>query len=512
MAQARLALIALSLIKFIIPFYLQSDFYQPHRDEFLYLVEADHLDWGYLEVPPLLSVFSWVTDFFGSSMFYIKLWPSLFGALTYYLTGSIILSLGGKVYALLLAFLPFVFGVYLRVHFLFQPNFLEIFFYTAIAYSLVRYFQSFQNKWLYVFGLSAGLGMLSKYSIAFFIISVVVALAFTGNRSIFKNRHFYFSGIFACLIFLPNFLWQYIHRFPVINHMNELQETQLQYISPLSFLADQLLMNLPTFFIWIAGLYYVFSSPKGKKYSFLGIAYFLLIFILIVMHGKNYYSLGAYPYLFAFGALHLENWVTAKAAFWKYVMVLFAAIIGIILLPMALPIARPARLAAFYKTMQFEKSGLLKWEDLQNHSLPQDFADMIGWKETAEKVSAVYHEIPESEQKQTLIYCRSYGMAGALNLYASQFNLPEVHSDNGTFLLWMPDNYNVKHLIFIGHSMPDSADIVFEQFDQKRIVDSLNYPMAREHGIKIIVYKNGNAQVDSLISAGIHDMKSKFTR
>lgn len=126
----------LAFLKFIIPFFLQNNIYQPHRDEFLYLAEAHHMAWGYMEIPPLLSVFAWISNFFGSGIFWIKFWPSLFGAFTFLIAGKIIISLGGKTLALILGFLPFIFGAYLRVHFLFQPNFLEIFFWTLIAYNI----------------------------------------------------------------------------------------------------------------------------------------------------------------------------------------------------------------------------------------------------------------------------------------------------------------------------------------------------------------------------------------
>lgn len=98
--------------------------------------------WGYMEVPPLLSVFAWLTNLFGGGFFWIKLWPSLFGALTFLVVRRTVLSLGGKQFALLLSFLPFVFGAYLRTNYLFQPNFLDVFFWTLMAYALIRYVQS----------------------------------------------------------------------------------------------------------------------------------------------------------------------------------------------------------------------------------------------------------------------------------------------------------------------------------------------------------------------------------
>src|SRR5512147_2237830 len=96
----------LTFIKLIVPFFLQNSFYQPHRDEYLYLAEANHMAWGYMEVPPLLSVFAWITNFFGGSLFWIRIWPALFGALTFFLVGKIILSLGGKSFALILGWFP----------------------------------------------------------------------------------------------------------------------------------------------------------------------------------------------------------------------------------------------------------------------------------------------------------------------------------------------------------------------------------------------------------------------
>jgi len=150
-------LIALAIIKFVLPFLLQSSAYEPHRDEFLYVAEGNHLAWGYMEIPPLLSVFAWLTNIFGGGLFWIKFWPSLFGSLTFVIVGNIVLSLGGRSFALLLSFLPFVFGVFLRMHFLFQPNFLEVFFWTMLGYSMIRYIQTEKPKWLYIFGGYAGI-------------------------------------------------------------------------------------------------------------------------------------------------------------------------------------------------------------------------------------------------------------------------------------------------------------------------------------------------------------------
>jgi len=160
-------LFLLVLLKLVIPWFLQDASFQPHRDEYLYLAEGRHLAWGYMEVPPLLSCFAALTDAAGGGLFWIKIWPVLFGAFTFLLVGKIVLSLGGGVYALVLGWLPFVLDGYLRLFFLFQPNFLEVFFWTAIGYCVIRFIQTGRTVWLYGFGLCVGLGMMSKYSVVF---------------------------------------------------------------------------------------------------------------------------------------------------------------------------------------------------------------------------------------------------------------------------------------------------------------------------------------------------------
>jgi 4-amino-4-deoxy-L-arabinose transferase-like glycosyltransferase len=191
----------LAFIKFLLPFLLQDALYEPHRDEFLYLAEGAHPAFGFMEVPPLLSVFAWITKLLGNGMFWIKFWPSAIGALNFVLVGKIIISLGGKRFAVFLLFCCFLFSAFIRVHFLFQPNFLEIFFYTIIAWGLIQYVQTHENKWLYVTGIGAGLGMLSKYSVAFYLISLIPAILITRERKVFKNPHLYYAIGLAFVIF-----------------------------------------------------------------------------------------------------------------------------------------------------------------------------------------------------------------------------------------------------------------------------------------------------------------------
>ncbi|HZZ75277.1 MAG TPA: glycosyltransferase family 39 protein [Puia sp.] len=499
----------LALIKFTLPFFLQNPVYEPHRDELLYLAEGSHPAFGFMEVPPMLSIFAWITQHLGNSMFWIKCWPSLIGALNLILIGKIVISEGGKSFSLLLLFCCFFFTAYLRVHFLFQPNCLEIFFYSFISFGLVRYIQTSENKWLYLTGVGAGFGLLSKYSVAFYIISLLPALLLTKQRIIFRNKHLYYSLGLAFVIFLPNLIWQILHHFPLLYHMHELASTQLQYLSPADFLKDQLLMFLPCCYIWITGFFYLLLNPKGRAYLFLCWAYLGVIAILLWFHGKNYYALGLYPVLFGFGSLAIEQWTIRSRFLLRYIFTGLTVLSGIYFIFIALPVMAPKKLAAFYEKTHAKGTGFLKWEDQRDHLLPQDFADMQGWDEMAQKTAAAFHSLDSVQQRNTFIFCDNYGMAGAINYYRKKYHLPEAYSDNASFLYWIPDTLTFQNFILL-ESDPNEMQYPFiKDFSKATLTDSVTNPYARENGTAIVLLVGANEKFKKFFTDKIRSDQRK---
>jgi 4-amino-4-deoxy-L-arabinose transferase-like glycosyltransferase len=510
MQKANRLLYLLAFVKLILPFFLQNPVYEPHRDELLYLAEGSHLAFGYMEVPPLLSVFAWLTHLFGDGMFWIKIWPSLFGTFNFLLAGKITVHFGGKSYAIILLFLSFIFSVFLRVHFLFQPNFLEVFFYTVIAYGLVRYVQTSGNKWLYVAGIGAGLGMLSKYSVAFYLFALFIALLLTPQRKVFRNRHLYYALGISIILFLPNFIWQYTHHFPVIFHMNELRQQQLQYVPPSSFLKDQLLMFFPCCMVWLSGLIFLLTARQGRPFLFLAWAYIGVIAILLWFHGKNYYALGLYPVLLAIGSYAIEKWTEKRLYFLRYVIRNWAILSGVYFTIIMLPPLKPAAMALLYRKMHTENTGALRWEDLKNHPLPQDFADMLGWEEIAAKMGSAYHSLNKDDKSQTVIFCDNYGMAGAVNYYRKKYDLPEPYSDNASFLYWLPDHMPMHNLVLITDDTAEMHHEFIKEFSSAILYDSITSPYARERGDLIIILKGANDRFKKFFEDKIETDKKKL--
>ncbi len=488
----------------MLPFIVQSPVFELQRDEFLYYQQGLHPALGYLENPPLISYLGTISSWLGGTAHWIKFWPAIFGAATVVVTGLLAAALGGKKFAQLLAGICICSGAYLRTHALFQPNILDVFFWTLAVYFIVRYINEQQTKFLYWYATSIAVGFWGKYSVLFIAAGIVAGLLLTPHRKIFAEKKLYTASLMGLLIILPNIWWQYDHNWSLIHHMQELQDTQLKFGNPLDFLKDQLLMLLPVLIIWVAGLAWLL---KNKQWRFLAYTYFFILLLLIAGRGKSYYALGIYPTLLAAGAVAWQQW-TQKRTWARYIIGIIIIGFTWLILPLLLPTRTPEKLAALYKKIGMEN----KWEDHKVHPLPQDFGDMLGWKELTEKAEhAFYIGLPDTAKCCTVIYCDNYGQAGALKFYGEHALFRKrVITDNGSFLLWIPDSLSFKHVLLITEKMPAKDDPVFSRFESFRVMDSVTSPLSRQFGNKIIFFKNAAPGAAAFFKSSIDKEKKEF--
>jgi hypothetical protein len=242
--------------------------------------------------------------------------------------------------------------------------------------------------------------------------------------------------------------------------------------------------------------------------NYIGLAYAFVIVLLLVGHGKNYYSLGVYPILFAFGAYRLEQFTLSKRRILRYAFVLIPLILGVLIVPIALPVFPPKQLAAFYEKAGTKNTGALRWEDQQNHNLPQDFSDMLGWEEMAKKMATAYNMLDSNEKKHCTLFCDNYGMAGAVNYYGKKYGLPQAYSDNASFLYWMPDSLRIENLVLITDDQQEMTHPFIKSFTSAQVVDSVTSPFARERGDLIILFKGANEKFAAYFSKKMERKKA----
>ncbi|MFX5634206.1 glycosyltransferase family 39 protein, partial [Acinetobacter baumannii] len=85
--------------------------------------------------------------------------------------GKIVIQLKGNSTAVFIACLSFLCSGFLRMNILFQPNFLDVFFWTLSSYFIICWIDTDDKKFLYYLGTCFGFAILGKYTTAFYIIS-----------------------------------------------------------------------------------------------------------------------------------------------------------------------------------------------------------------------------------------------------------------------------------------------------------------------------------------------------
>ncbi|WP_345112630.1 ArnT family glycosyltransferase [Hymenobacter algoricola] len=482
----RLVPLLFAALKFGLGFALTSRVYELHRDEYLYLNYGRHLAWGYLEVPPLTALQSWLTLALGGGYFWVKFWPLLWGAATVYVVGRAAQRLGGGRWAQLLACLSYLVGAYARLNFLFQPNSFEVFSFTLSCYWLMVYLQQHRPRYLYGIGLVLGLSLLNKYTAFFFIGALLAGLLLTPQRRLLLTWRAAAAAGLALLLWLPNLLWQLRHGIPFRHHMALLHDTQLVHVGAADFWKDQLLMCFPALGVWLPGLLALLLYRPLRPYRAVGFLFLAGLLILTVLHGKSYYALGYYPILFAAGAVWWQQWLAPRP---RLARVLRPALPGLLLLlavplfPYVYSVYPPARMQAIGRA--YRSTGVHRWEDGQNHPLPQDYADMLGWQELADKTWQVYRSLPDSTRARTLILCDNYGQAGAINYYNRHRALPAAQSFNGSYLYWFPPRPAppYRYVIRVQEQERDNA-ARYARWQRRAAV--LN-PYAREQGTVVML-------------------------
>ena len=497
----------LILIKFVLQYILIDPVYELHRDEFLHLDQAQHLAWGYTSVPPFTSWISWIILQLGNGVFWVKFFPALFGALTLLVVWKTIEELKGGWFALLLGAVSVVFSTLIRLNMLYQPNSPDILAWTLLFFTILKYINTENSKWLWYAGITFAFGFLNKYNIVFLLLGLLPAILITEHRTIFRNKQFYYAMGLAALLVMPNLIWQYLNGFPVFKHLDELARTQLVNVNRFDFVKEQLLFFMGSLFVILAAFVAFFIYKPFRKYRIFGLSFLFTISLFIYLKAKGYYAIGLYPIFLAFGAVYLEQMLSGKRI--KYVQPVILALPLLMFFPMmqiAFPNRTPQEIRQYPE--KYKDFGLLRWEDGKDHDLPQDFADMQGWKELAQKVDLAMASIPDKEH--TLIYCDNYGQAGAINYYSKIKNIGAV-SLNADYINWFKLNKEIRNVIRVKEIDDNGKELVVSKpyFDRVERFGEITNAFAREKGTSIYVLKNAKTDINQILRKEIADRKSR---
>ena len=497
--------LAIFNVVFHLLFYKNLEF---HRDEMFYYVYGKHPAAGYATTPPLLGLISFLLiKIAGFSLFAVRFVPALFSGIMVFIVAKMIKELGGTTPARIMGTVAFILAPFaMRTYFLYMPVFLDVFFWSLALLFLLRYFNRNEPADLIWLGITGGLGMLNKYLIALLFFLILVFILFTKHKKIYTRKHFYFGILAGLILFMPNLVWQIRMGLPVIHHMAELDRTQLAHVNRIDFLVDQLTMPFPSTLFTVAGIIFLLTSKKMKEYRVTGWITLFVIIILMTVRGKSYYTLGVFPFLIAAGSVFWDSLLRRN-----YLKISFMALLLLIawfILPINLPVYKPEGLVWYFREME-DKTGMTvgrRFEDGTIHSLPQDYADMIGWNELVEVTSKTYNAITDKEA--TLIYCENYGQASAIEVLGSKLGLPVPFSFNDSYLYWLhvPLKTEITTLIYINDEPGDDIRELFADIEKTGQITNIN---SREFGTSVYLCRNPRRSFNQFWNTSVQAVREK---
>ena len=432
------------------------------RDELYYLACGRHLDFGYVDHPPLVALVARVAgELFGSSLVGLRLLPALAGAATALVAALLARELGGRVYAQRLAALCVTLGG----NALFSFQILSMNAFDHLVWALCFWLaaralrRTSGGDWL-LFGLVAGLGLENKISVLFLGGGLALGLLLF-RRDVLARAGAWWGAALAALLFAPHVAWQIAHGFPTREFIANAQAYKIAELAPARFLflagTEGGVASIP---VAVAGLVGLFALRRWRPLLPLAAAFVAVLAFLALTRSKPYYAAPAFALVFAAGGATLEALGGAWPARLARGALLATALLGgLVFAPFGKPLLAPADYVRYSEALGIRPPPA---ERSELGRLPQHFADMHGWPELAAAVSRVYHSLPAADRARARVFGQNYGEAGAIDFFGPGLGLPPAISAHNSYHLWGPGDWTGEVLIVLG----DERERLLELFDE----------------------------------------------
>ncbi len=426
---------------------LTNNRYGFHRDELQFLSDALHLDWGFVAYPPLTPFLERIgLGIFGISLVGLRLFSVIAQASAIVITGLMARELGGgrmaqvaAAVAIALSPLPLFEATE------FQYSSFDYLWWVLTAYFVLRLLKTEDPRWFLAVGATVGVGLMTKYTILFFVAGILAGFLLTRARRSLGTPWFWGGIAVALLICLPNLVWQVRHDFISLHFLRHIHVRDVGQGRANGFLRDQfrICTNLFAVPLWIAGL---LCFLLDRRFRVLAWMYLVPLTFFYFAKGRGYYLAAAYPMLIAMGAAAGERWVGSLSRLWRRTVeaTFFTglAAYGLFVCAIVLPLA---------------SSGWLRDFALENNG---DLREEIGWNELVKTVAGIRDSLPPEQQTSVGVLAGNYGETGAVEILGRAYNLPApISMTNSAWLRGYPPTLP-STLIVIGFSR-ESAEKAF---------------------------------------------------
>lgn len=448
--------------------------YGYHGDELYFLSCGLRPEAGYVDHAPLVPLLAaLVNALFPDSLLALRALALLAGTTTVLLTARLARALGGGSFAMLLAGLGVVLSpFFLRTANLFAIPSFEPVLWTVLALLLMRILREQRPRLWLAFGAIAGIGLLTKHTMLLCCFGLTLGLLATRHRRCLAARWPWLGGAVALLCFSPNLLWQIANDWPTWDFARNLNATTMARISRGDFLLGQALYSGPqNLLLTIPGLLALLRRDVARV---LGLAFLAVLGTLLVLQSKIYYSLPAYPPLFAAGAVFWESLQLPRAL--RAALLAFLVIVGGALAPLGVPMLRIEAVDAYAGRVTLGLAG-------KAHEITGDLHGMLGWPELAGAVRSAFESLPDDARARAVVIVGDYATAGALERFGPAGALPPILCSHMSWHLWSRRHLernrdgerNGDVVLFLGRGT-GGLERLYERID--RLADVPGHPQA----------------------------------
>lgn len=453
------------------------------RDELYYLASVAHLDFGYVEHPPLfIYLLAGWTALFGDSVAAIRTLSILAGTGLILIVGLTGRALGAGLFAQCVAALTAaVTPVFLGTQHFYSMNVFDQLFWGIAGLILVWLIREPSPRIWLLLGFVLGLGLMNKISVLWLGAGIAAGLLLTPTRRMLADRWAWTGALIALLMFVPFLLWQAAHGFPLLEFARNATARKMVNPGPGEFFLAQVLNVGPAAIpIYLAGLTAPFVLRENRTVRVFVIVFLAVLLILLTSgSSKAYYLAPAYPFLLLPGAMLLERLFAAglrRWAGWGYALVV--GVTGLFTAPLAVPLLPVETYIRYVNALGLSATNVAD-ERHRMGPLPQHFADMFGWEEFTAEIARIYNGLSPEEKSRCAIYVRNYGEAGAIDVLGRRYGLPRAISGHNTYWIWGPGSATGEVLLMVGGS-PEEEGSSFESFERVGSTPDHPYSMPYE--------------------------------
>ena len=426
-----------------------------HRDELYFVSASRHLDWGYVDQPPVAVLVAWLNRVaWGDSLAGLRAVPAVVMGAVVLFTGLVARELGGTRFAQGFAAACVATSGLVAVGHLEGPTVFDVFTWVFTSFLVVRILRSGDERlWLAV-GAVVGVGLEAKQTVLLLLAGLAVGFVVNRQRKLFGSGWLWAGVAVAIIGFAPNLVWQAANGWPTRTMDANLraEHSGLGYVLkfPLIVLLAMGVVLAP---VWLSGAWALWVEPRFQRYRAFAVAFLVATaFVWVVIPDRFYYVFGIYPMLFAAGAVVTDRVVAGTSGLFRaqpkhrWLWRSRRAAIGIVVvnlllfLPLALPVL-PETVVA----------------DANLNKLNYNLGEEIGWPELVGQVAHVWRELPATDRAATVLFASNYGEAGALMRYGADHGLPRTYSGHNSFWSWGPPPDTATNVIAIGTKERDLA-------------------------------------------------------